>query len=180
MKCQLITCLPKLHSLFMRKFSNYILFISVLGLCLVFTTCKTSKTKIVNRIEPNPAILLGVWQLKDASIFEKWAQISVTEYLGVLYDMSTGIAQINKSMRVYKSDDNWFFFEVKTNENKYQAVQFVWSPDPLWPLKFINEKNDYPNVVKYRITEDSSLITQISTLQGEKVKEFIFHKFVMK
>jgi hypothetical protein len=121
-----------------------------------------------------------VWQLKDASIFEKWAQISVTEYLGVLYDMSTGIAQINKSMRVYKSDDNWFFFEVKTNENKYQAVQFVWSPDPLWPLKFINEKNDYPNVVKYRITEDSSLITQISTLQGEKVKEFIFHKFVMK
>jgi len=179
MKCQLITCLPKLHSLFMRKFSNYILFISVLGLSLSFITCKTSKTKIVNKLEPNPAILLGVWQLKDASIFEKWAQISVTEYLGVSYDMSTGIAEINENMRVFKSDDNWVF-EAKTKENKFQAVQFVWSPDPLWPLKFINDKNDYPNVVKYRITEDSSLIAQISTLQGEKVTEFIFHKVVMK
>ena len=82
-------------------------------------------------------------------------------------------------MRVFKSDDNWVF-EAKTKENKFQAVQFVWSPDPLWPLKFISEKNDYPNVVKYRITEDSSLIAQISTLHGEKVTEFIFHKVVMK
>ncbi|MBK6354114.1 MAG: hypothetical protein IPO72_02775 [Saprospiraceae bacterium] len=163
----------------MKNFNSYSLLFTVLGYCLSAVSCSSSKAVVVNKVEPDPKVLIGVWQLKDNQIFEKWTQLSVTEYLGVSYDMSPGIAEINETMRIFKADNNWIF-EAKTKENKFQPVQFMWSADPVWHLMFLNEKNEYPNIIKYRISEEGSLNAQISNLNGEKVKEFIFHKVMLK
>ncbi len=83
----------------------------ILGLIgiIIFSACSSPKGVYVNKKEIDLRALTGTWQLKDQQKFEKWALISPTESIGVMYDMSTGIASIDENLRLFKMDDAWIY-----------------------------------------------------------------------
>ncbi|NOT36911.1 MAG: hypothetical protein HOP11_06005 [Saprospiraceae bacterium] len=123
--------------------------------------------------------LSGTWQQRDKQKFEKWALVSPTESIGVAYDMTTGSTVIEENMRLFKADDSWVY-EVKLVANQSAPVKFVLAPDKVAKLRFVNEKNDYPQVIKYFILSDSTMKAEISDLKGGNVTKFDFVKAARK
>lgn len=148
-------------------------------LIVLFISCSTGKGTYVNKKDINLQNLVGTWQRKGQQKFEKWALVSPTECLGVSYDMSTGSAQIDENIRLYKADKIWIY-EVKNKEHEFKPVQFTWKPDPNFRMRFVNEANDYPQVIRYKINNDSTMMADISNLNGEKLMTFDFVKVIKK
>ncbi len=121
----------------------------------------------------------GTWQQRDQQKFEKWAPISPTESVGVAYDMSTGNAVLSETMRLFKADDAWIY-EVKVGSTQASPVQFRLMPDKTTKLRFVNEKNDHPQVIKYFMGSDTTMKAEISDINGGNVVKFDFVKYVKK
>lgn len=159
----------------MKKFnlliSTFILIISI--------SCSPKTGKMLNKTEFSPAFLTGTWKLRDQNKFEKWSQTGPTEWMGVAYDMSTGIAEISEYMKIYKSDKNWIL-EAKVKENQFVPVYFKHIPDPFWTAHFVNDQHDFPQVVSYRLGENVTLYAQIKDLKGSNMIDYEFMKETTK
>ncbi|MEP7196220.1 MAG: hypothetical protein ABI851_06840 [Saprospiraceae bacterium] len=152
--------------------------ISFFALLILFS-CSTGKGSYFNKKDIDLAAMVGTWQLKDQQKFEKWALVSPTECIGVSYDMSTGIATIDENLRMFKTNDSWIY-EAKVKEHEFKPVQFKWTPDPMYKMRFVNDKNEFPQVVKYKINSDSTMIAEISDLKGVNVMKYDFKKVQKK
>ncbi len=156
----------------MKKILGFIGFI-------IFSACSSPKGVYVNKKEIDLRALTGTWQLKDQQKFEKWALISPTESIGVMYDMSTGIASIDENLRLFKMDDAWIY-EVKNKEHEFKPIQFNWRPDPGFRMRFVNEKNEYPQVIRYKINSDSTMFAETTDLKGANLVKYDYIKVVKK
>ena len=93
--------------------------------------------------------IVGLWKHKDKEVYEKWVKISDTEYKGLMYNLDAGYATITQTMRIFlKAQDEWYF-ELLLKEINASPVMFKWIPDPVVALKFVNEKNSFPQLVQY-------------------------------
>ncbi|MEO6190157.1 MAG: hypothetical protein ABIO44_07120 [Saprospiraceae bacterium] len=144
-----------------------------------FISCKSSHGVYVNKKDIDIKALLGTWQIKDQQKFEKWALVSPTECIGVDYDMSSGIATIDENLRLFKVDDKWIF-EAKTKEHEFKPVLFAWMPDPMTKMRFVNEKNEFPQIIRYKMNSDSTMVAEISDMKGGIVNRFEYLKVVRK
>ncbi|MCC6814923.1 MAG: hypothetical protein IT267_00760 [Saprospiraceae bacterium] len=145
--------------------------------CILLVSCNSSK----NGFGPkgtNLKAMTGTWQQRGKQKFEKWAIVSPTETIGVAYDMTSGSTTINESMKLFKADETWIY-QVKTGKDSL-PVQFKLIPDKSCKLRFVNEKNDYPNVIKYFIVSDTSMYAEITDMKGINTEKFDFVKYVKK
>lgn len=146
-----------------------------LVLAIVVGSCSSGKGTMFNKKDIDLKSLIGTWQRKNEQKFEKWALVSPTECIGVAYDMSTGVASIEENMRLFKVDNTWIF-EVKHKEHEFKPVQFGWQPDPAFRMRFVNEKNDYPQVIRYKVKSDSTMTADISDIKGGNLVMYDFIK----
>lgn len=121
----------------------------------------------------------GTWQQRDKLKYEKWALVSPTESIGVAYDMSSGNTMIEENIRLFKADDNWVY-EVRMASSQAPPVKFTMIPDKTTKLRFVNEKNDYPQVIKYFMLTDTTMKAEISDIKGGNVNKFDFVKVTRK
>ncbi|MBK9271869.1 MAG: hypothetical protein IPM48_09735 [Saprospiraceae bacterium] len=128
---------------------------------------------MVNKTEFSPQFLVGTWKMKDKMLYEKWSQTGPTEWMGVAYDMTSGIAEINEYLKIYKSDKDWFL-EAKTKANQFVPVYFKQINDPFWTCHFVNERHNFPQVISYRGGEDGILYAQIKDLKVSNMIDFVY------
>ena len=145
----------------------------------VLFSCSTGKGGYFNKKDIDVKGLIGTWQRKDGQKFEKWAMVSPTECIGVAYDMTSGTATVDENMRLFKMDDTWVF-EAKYKEKEFKPVQFAWQPDPAYRMRFVNDKNDYPQVIRYKVKSDSTMVSDDSDIKGGNVVIRDFMKVVKK
>lgn len=139
----------------------------------MISACAKKTYVLVNKKNINPKMILGSWKEKDKDAYEKWMQVTENEYKGVSFNYSKGHATITESIRIYKSDKNWFY-EATVLDSIPHTTQFKWEPDPIWHLKFTNAKHDFPQIVAYRMNADSTITAKISTMDDSKK---IFYEF---
>ncbi|MBK7465583.1 MAG: hypothetical protein WBB17_02020 [Saprospiraceae bacterium] len=156
---------------------KYILFAIGL-LTFTFQSCAPS-TKIVNKKDIDPNWIIGKWKRIDKDMYEKWSKISDMEYVGVAYDMSSGLVEIEENLKIYKMENKWIY-EVKHKMNEFKAVPFVWTPAPGANLRFVNQANDFPQVVTYIQNPNGNLTAKISSLDDTKKEYFEFNKVFNK
>ena len=145
-------------------------------LSFMLSSCGGSSV-LVNKKPINVDWIVGKWKQKDAEFYEKWIKISDTEYKGVGYDLTTGTANIQETMRIFSSGKNQWFFEATLSENKNVPVLFRWVPDPVITLKFVNEKHDFPQLIQYKLEAFDIMSASISTMSGEKKVVFDYSRF---
>ncbi len=153
----------------MKKFNLILLVLSI----IFIGACSSSKFKMVNKTEFSPQFLVGTWKMKDKMQYEKWTQIGPTEWMGVAYDMTSGLADITENLKIYKSDKDWIL-EVKHKENQFTPVYFKQQNDPFWTGYFVNEKHDFPQVISYRRGLEGILYAQIKDLKATNMIDFEF------
>lgn len=142
--------------------------------CLLIMSCGTSM-KTVNKKDIDLTWIVGKWKRIDKDVYEKWTKINETEYLGVSYDMSNGICDITENLKIYKMENKWFY-EAKVKENEFKPVAFAWTPAPGANLRFVNEKNDFPQVITYIQNPNGNLTAKIATMDDSKKEYFEFNK----
>jgi len=83
-------------------------------------------------------------------------------------------------MRIYKSDKNWVYEAKLKVDSIMTTTTFVRSPDPIWNMRFINEKHDFPQIIQYKTNADSSMTAQILDMKATKVINFNYLKVKSK
>ncbi|HMS29061.1 MAG TPA: DUF6265 family protein [Saprospiraceae bacterium] len=136
------------------------------------------QTKLVNQKAVQVDWLVGKWKQLDKEVYEKWMKVTDSEFLGVSYSMESGTAEIMETMKIFRLAKEWML-EVKLPKAS-DPVLFKMIPDPGWPLKFENEKNDYPQIIAYRHNADSTVSALIQNLDGSKKVDFEFRKVSTK
>ena len=64
--------------------------------------------------------------------------------------------------------------------NEFKAVPFVWTPAPGANLRFVNQANDFPQVITYIQNPNGNLTAKISSLDDTKKEYFEFNKVFNK
>ncbi|HRI00903.1 MAG TPA: hypothetical protein PK006_07625 [Saprospiraceae bacterium] len=155
----------------MSKFIFYFIIVIV-----AFLACQPSM-KLVNPKFDSPDWIVGKWKAADKEYYEKWIKVGVNEYSGVEYSMESGTSDITGILRIFKLNKEWFY-EAKVKQHNNEPILFKYIPDPQWQLKFENDKNDFPQIISYKISTDSVMTTLIQTLDGSK-KEMINYRKVV-
>ncbi len=138
-----------------------------LPVALLFFCACTPRNKVYNARPIELDWLVGVWKHKSKDVYEKWIKANENEYLGVEYDLIQGWANITENLKLYKVGRNWHY-ETRTSANPQASVVFVMTPDPVFTLKFINEKHDFPQIIAYRREAFDVMTACIGDLQGLK------------
>lgn len=150
-------------------------------LCLIsvmWMSCSTTKTTMVNKKAIDVDWIVGIWKHKDKEMYEKWIKLSETDYKGISYNMDAGYATITESMRIFKQGKEDWFFEAMVGENKNAPILFKWMPDPVITLKFVNELHDFPQIVQYRREAFDIMSASISNMAGDKRMVYDYSRYM--
>jgi hypothetical protein len=152
---------------------------NLLLFCVVILFSCSKKMVVMNKQAIEIEWLVGVWKNKDKEMYEKWIKVSESEYRGVGYDMTAGYATITESIKLYKEGKDWYY-EAKVAANNNVPVKFTLVPDPVYTLKFINEKHDFPQMISYKKDAFDVMSACISDMANTKVECSENTRFVNK
>lgn len=117
----------------------------------------------------------GKWvSIEGVTFNEHWQIISDSLMTGIGFSISENDTVFKELMKIYTLGDS-VYFAAKTEENEeYVAFSLCESRTGNW--KFINENHDYPNIIYYKLTDDTLLNAYISNIRGNKKIEFKLKK----
>ncbi|NND31465.1 MAG: SnoaL-like domain-containing protein [Saprospiraceae bacterium] len=124
--------------------------------------------------------LLGTWENETSSglIYEKWTQISPSEYQGKSYAIKGVDTIIFETLRIVAKDKGILYIPAVRDQNKGNPV--VFESSYISPGKFIVEapEHDFPQVISYTQIAPDRLVAEISG--PSKDGQWKYQTFAMK
>ena len=121
-------------------------------------------------------ILQGSWGTSEGPDFrETWVLNADTLLMGIGLSMFNNDTVFSESMRIW-FDQRQLHYAVMIEGNSDQVVFTQDKPLPGYHWKFTNPDHDYPNVIEYKLLNDSTLQARTTNLRGKQEQLFLFKR----
>ncbi|MEJ2594690.1 MAG: DUF6265 family protein [bacterium] len=121
-------------------------------------------------------VLLGTWETSDGTIFtEHWNVVNDSILSGMGFSNYGTDTVFKESLKIFTLRDN-IYYSANIKGHDHEVVFRLEKTGNGRYWKFVNPDHDYPNIIEYRLLDDSTLETRTSTLAGTKEKTFLMKK----
>jgi len=119
--------------------------------------------------------LIGRWENTDdqGTLSETWKKDSDSSFAGASYYVSGGDTIFSESIRLVEMDGGLHYIPSVSDQNEGKPVDFTLIHTTTNEFIFENRKHDFPQNIRYTLTNDS-LIAVISGKQKGKPHQEVF------
>ncbi len=149
----------------------------------VFTNCNTATTPknttaaVLNKFDFNK--LIGNWKLNtEFEAYEVWNKVNDSTYNSAsLIILAANDTTVPEYVTLNKINNKWLYTVVVTEQNNGSPVAFQCTQSTQDSVIFENKKHDFPQLIKYKMINDSALV---ATIAGQTDTEYKIINFIMK
>lgn len=125
--------------------------------------------------------MLGEWEkaMPNGSFIEKWQKETDTSYIGEgTFTTNNGDVMFSEKLRLEQHGDELWYIPTVAEQNNGKPVLFKESKLVDNEVVFENPEHDFPQLIVYKRTSDSTLYARIEGMQGgqKAMEEFNFKK----
>lgn len=142
---------------------------------MLLIACSATQTNDIDKA----AWLIGTWENKtpDGSVYESWKKTSDKEFSGMSYIIEDEDTVVFETIRLVQEEGKLVYIPTASGENDGKPIRFALKEISDSKLIFENPKHDFPQMIRYTIKSENSLVAEISgILNGKKTK----YSFPMK
>jgi hypothetical protein len=156
--------------------------ISLFLLAVGIMSCQTTKEV---RSENKASIKVAQWLVgewgstsSEGILHESWVQNNDSLMKGQSHFIREGDTISSEIINLVQTGDSIYYIPRVKNQNNGQAVKFRLMQYSASTLVFENPSHDFPQMIKYQLISDDSLVAEISGLiKGEyRSEKFPMHK----
>ena len=138
------------------KPSFYLIYIcrsfSIGALVVLFSNCFSQTINDLN--------LTGSWKVSDENTYETWVEEG-DSLVGVSYKVNYGVREIQEYMTIKQVENNLVYLATVPNQNEGKTIAFQLNPSIPNRFQFENFAHDFPHIIAYQPTNDSTLLVSI-------------------
>ena len=140
----------------------------VLGLTLIFSSCKDSCDEVGN--------LNGNWrQTTGGTVFnENWGTFENGTISGSSFMTVDGDTVFKEEMAIHTTDSGTYYVVRIPDQNNDQKVSFKLTSSSDKKLVFENKRHDFPKLIEYTFAGHDSLYAKVSGIEDGKYQELVF------
>lgn len=144
------------------------------GLLLIFLVTSCYRPSHRQAFE-DMKMLEGKWTSVEGVRFsESWEVINDSLLKGVGYSMNNGDTVFAEQLKIYRMGE-FVLYAAKVGSNT-DYIHFRLEEAGKGNWTFVNPVHDYPNIIKYSLKNDSTLVARTSNIKGNKIVEFKLKK----
>lgn len=101
--------------------------------------------------------MIGTWQIGSQSVYERWENVSDTEFKGVNFSVEGSDTTVHEYIQLRVTEESVFYIPRVIEQNQGMPIQFkLISEDPK-KLVFQNKEHDFPQLIVYVKNNDTSI-----------------------
>ena len=146
---------------------RYSVLISIVFLLSLASCYNPSPNQSFNDLQ----VLVGDWTSTENIQFnESWIHSNDTLYTGLGFSLKKGDTLFAEQLKIYLSGDEVYYAAKVGSGSDFVSFKLEKADKEKW--EFVNREHDYPNIIQYKVENDSLL--EATTMNIRRKKEIVF------
>jgi hypothetical protein len=139
------------------SFTWLVVYYAVICLTACNNSASKPETNNASSIQSVFDKLVGTWQNKNATSFERWTKKLDGSFQSVVFSINGKDTLWNERASIYPENGGWVFENAVKDENEGKAVKFTSSALSKNSVQFSNPAHDFPTDINYTIVDENTV-----------------------